>query len=191
MGALVACIIVYIVGIYSISGNTLYHTSMSFQNNLYEHRVPIYHARIVPLRLVISKIGIDAPIELTNILSDGTLGVPVSTTHVALFIHGSVLGQVGTAVIDGHAGWDGATEGSFDMLHTIRVGDSLYISDTSGEHMTFIVRALRIYNEHDDTSVVFISSDGKSHLNLITCAGDWDPIYKKYPNRLVVFSDRE
>jgi len=37
---------------------------------------------------------------------------------------------------------------------------------------------------------VFTSSDGKAHLNLITCDGIWDKNAAQYSERLVVFADR-
>jgi hypothetical protein len=41
-----------------------------------------------------------------------------------------------------------------------------------------------------DATAVFISNDGSSHLNLITCDGVWDKQAKQYSKRLVVFADR-
>ncbi|MFA5714473.1 MAG: PAS domain S-box protein [Candidatus Paceibacterota bacterium] len=38
---------------------------------------------------------------------------------------------------------------------------------------------------------IFVSNDGKAHLNLITCGGFLDEVSKSYPKRLVVFADAE
>jgi hypothetical protein len=38
---------------------------------------------------------------------------------------------------------------------------------------------------------IFTSKDGKSHLNIITCDWAWNKNTKHYPNRLVVFTDKE
>jgi hypothetical protein len=37
---------------------------------------------------------------------------------------------------------------------------------------------------------VFASNDGGAHLNLITCAGEWNKGKKSYSERLVVFADK-
>ncbi len=55
----------------------------------------------------------------------------------------------------------------------------------------FSVREIKKYDLSVDTKDVFVSNDGKSHLNLITCAGIWNPILGTHSERLVVFSDKE
>lgn len=37
---------------------------------------------------------------------------------------------------------------------------------------------------------VFTSTDGKAHLNLITCFGSWDTDAKQYTDRFVIFTDK-
>ncbi len=76
----------------------------------------------------------------------------------------------------------------FHELHTLRKGDTVSIEDAQGVIITFIVTKLRIYDADADTSSVFRSSDGRSHLNIITCV--WDKKSNTYPQRLVVFTDK-
>jgi len=57
--------------------------------------------------------------------------------------------------------------------------------------ITFVVRKFQIYNSNGIASNVFNSTDGKSHLILITCNGVWDKVYKSYSKRLIVFADKE
>jgi sortase (surface protein transpeptidase) len=73
----------------------------------------------------------------------------------------------------------------------LKQGDSLYVEDRKGVTTTFVVRECRTYNEDDDTSSVFSSGDGKAHLNLITCAGNFNKISESYSERLVIFADKE
>jgi uncharacterized membrane protein len=68
-------------------------------------------------------------------------------------------------------------------------GDKIFIEDDKGIIISFIVRESKIYALDADASEVFYSTDGTSHLNLITCIQD--KVTKKYPNRLVVFTDKE
>jgi len=53
----------------------------------------------------------------------------------------------------------------------------------------FAVTAIRMYNPDDDATQVFVSTDGKAHLNLITCQGSWNNTEQTYSERLVVFTD--
>ena len=56
---------------------------------------------------------------------------------------------------------------------------------------TFIVREIQTYSKDEDVPEVFNSSDGKAHLNLITCTGVWNKEDNAFSERLVVFTDKE
>ena len=57
--------------------------------------------------------------------------------------------------------------------------------------ITFVVREIRTYGKDESAHDVFGSSDGKAHLNLITCMGVWNKTEKTRSERLVVFTDKE
>ncbi|HUX35926.1 MAG TPA: sortase [Candidatus Paceibacterota bacterium] len=146
----------------------------------------------LPIRLKIPKINVDAPIISVGITSDGTMGVPKGPAEVAWFDLGPRPGEVGSAVIAGHFGpWKSGGGSVFDDLNKLSKGDKLYVDDGNGTTFIFVVREIRILGKNDDGSVVFNSSDGKAHLNLVTCEGTWDKVLKTYSNRLVVFADEE
>ncbi len=65
-----------------------------------------------------------------------------------------------------------------------------YVQDEKGITTVFVVRELRQYGQNENDGSVFISSDGKAHLNLITCEGVWSAAKKSYSDRLVVFTDK-
>jgi sortase A len=79
----------------------------------------------------------------------------------------------------------------FDDLHELRPGDKLSVEDDKGTVISFVVREIRSYDYNANAPEVFNSSDGKSHLNLITCEGVWNQATQNYSQRLVVFTDRE
>lgn len=146
----------------------------------------------LPVRLRIPKININAPLEYVSLTSQGAVGVPKSITNAAWFNLGPRPGEEGNAIIDGHFGYgkDG-TPAIFNNLYKLQKGDKLYVEDEKGRTIIFIVREIKVYNKDEDTSGVFSLSDGKAHLNLITCDGVWIKELKTYSNRLVVFADRE
>jgi len=76
----------------------------------------------------------------------------------------------------------------WNKLDTLRKGDIVSVKDSKGTTISFVVRESKIYKLNADATEVFYSNDGKSHLNLVTCIQD--KVTKKYPNRLVVFTDR-
>ena len=144
-----------------------------------------------PIRLKISRIDVDAVVKYVGITSQGAMDVPESPADVAWFNLGPRPGEVGSAVISGHYGWKNNMPAVFDGLHKLQKGDKLYIEDEKGATATFVVRELRRYSDEEEAPSVFRSSDGKAHLNLITCEGVWNKTKKSYSNRLVVFIDKE
>lgn len=145
----------------------------------------------LPVRLKIPKININAPVESVGLAPDGAMDVPSGPANTAWFNLGPRLGEKGSAVIDGHSGWKDDLPAVFDNLYKLGKGDKIYIEDESGKTLVFVVRETRTYGKDDDTRGVFLSNDGKSHLNLITCSGVWDSAEQDSSDRLVVFADME
>ena len=145
----------------------------------------------LPVRLIIPKINIDAAIEYVGLTPQGAMGVPEGPTSTAWFDLGPRPGEDGSAVIAGHEGWKEGIQAVFDNLYELQKGDKLYVKNEQGTTTAFIVRAVHTYGENEVVSDVFSSSDGKAHLNLITCEGIWNETTKSYSGRLVVFADKE
>lgn len=144
----------------------------------------------LPVRLTIPSISVDAAIEYVGVAPDGTMGVPKSPERVGWFQFGPRPGEAGSAVMDGHFGWKDRTPAVFDVLGSLQKGDRLYVEDDTGATTVFIVQGSRLYDPNGEANEVFNSSDGKAHLNLVTCEGVWDPFSKSYAKRLVVFADK-
>lgn len=144
----------------------------------------------LPVRLTIPKINVATTIESVGLTKEGEMGVPKFIENVAWFELGSRPGEIGNAVIGGHYGWKNNKVSAFDELHTLQKGDMVLIEDDKGKTILFVVREVKKYEWKSDSDDVFISSDGKSHLNLITCEGTWNKVDKSYSNRLVVFTDK-
>jgi len=145
----------------------------------------------LPVRLKIPKINVEATVEYVGLTSDGAMDVPKNPDNVAWFSLGSRPGEVGSAVMAGHSGWKDGQPTVFDGLYKLDIGDKIYVENEEGIVATFVVRKIRTYDPLADASSVFSSSDGKVHLNLITCVGFWDEVSRTSSNRLVVFTDKE
>lgn len=159
-------------------------------NSLQSVILPRYPVSGLPIRLIIPKISVDAAIEQVGVAPDGSMDVPKGPQNVAWFRLGPRPGENGSAVIAGHYGWKDGIPAVFDTLSTLQKGDTLSVEDDTGVVTTFVVRESRLLGEHEDASEVFGSSDGKAHLNLITCEGVWNAATKSYSKRLVVFADK-
>ncbi|MBU1038764.1 class F sortase [Patescibacteria group bacterium] len=145
----------------------------------------------LPERLKIPSINVDAPIEYVGLTSDGAMDVPKDPVKVAWFNLGPRPGQSGSSVIAGHYSWKNDLPAVFDNLYKLRKGDKISVEDEKGVNIIFVVREIQIYDKNEDASDVFDSSDGKAHLNLITCTGVWNKAEKTSSGRLIVFTDRE
>ena len=146
----------------------------------------------LPVRIKIPMIGVDAAVEYVGITNAGEMGVPAGPYGVAWYQLGTRPGEEGSAVMTGHYGtWRDGSGSVFDNLNKIKAGDKIYIEDSKGNIIIFIVRERRDYNPDADTAEIFTSDDGKSHLNLITCEGVWNKASQSFSQRLVVFSDKQ
>lgn len=144
-----------------------------------------------PIRLKIPSINLDAAVEYVGLTSKGALDTPKGSANVAWFDQGPRPGEIGNSIIDGHFGYKNNKPAVFDNLYRLKKGNKIYIEDSKGKIITFVVQELKIYDRNQEASDVFISNDEKSHLNLITCEGTWNVIDKTHSNRLVIFADKE
>lgn len=150
--------------------------------------VPTQTGSGLPIRLSIPRIAVDAVIEQVGLTSTGAMDVPKGPDGVAWLSIGPQPGKEGSAVIAGHWGWKGGRAAVFDRLNTLRKGDIVLVTDDQGAVRSFVVRETRIFAATADATEVFTSTNG-SHLNLVTCDGDWNAITESYSTRLVVFTD--
>ena len=144
----------------------------------------------LPVRLKIPKIKVNAPIDYVGVLADGSMGIPALPQHTAWYQPGPRPGEIGSAVIDGHLNWWYGSAGVFGHLKSLKKGDIVSIQSDRGETISFRVRATKLFREKDDATSIFTSTDGKAHLNLVTCDGVWVHATKAYSQRLVVFTDK-
>ncbi len=146
----------------------------------------------LPIRLRIPKIKVNAIIEQAGLTPGWAVDVPKNPINAAWFNLGPRPGDKNSAVITGHYGyWKKGMSWVFNDLSKLKKGDLIYIEDESNRIITFVVREIRIYKQNQDVPEIFAMNDEKSYLNLITCQWAWNVVKKSYPNRLVVFTDRQ
>lgn len=144
---------------------------------------------VLPVRLTIPEINVNAAIQYVGVTQAGAMEVPNNAVDVGWFKLGPRPGEKGSAVIAGHFDGKSGEAGVFINLYKLKKGDKLYIKNDKGISITFVVRESRTYDPGYADDV--FSASGSAHLNLITCDGVWDGAKKSYSKRLVVFSDKE
>ncbi|MGO4343920.1 class F sortase [Paenibacillus sp. MCAF9] len=144
---------------------------------------------IVPAKLSIPALEIDAIIDPVSITENGQMDVPSSTKRVGLLSNGILPGMVGNSVIDGHV--DSHTGPAvFYRLKNIKLGDLISIRSKEDCTIDFIVESIEIFKTSEaPLSKIFGPAD-ESRLNLITCTGKFNRKNQEYLERLVVFAKR-
>lgn len=143
----------------------------------------------LPSRVAVPVIGVDTTTVPVGIAADGTMEIDKNIERTAWYKLGPKPGEVGSAVIAGHYGWVRNQPSVFNNLNTLKANDTVQVYDDQNNLATFVVKEVRSYDPTADATEVFRSSDGKAHLNLITCEGTWNESLQTYSQRLVVFTD--
>ena len=143
-----------------------------------------------PTRLVISAVGIDASIESVGIQANGDLATPTQSPweNVGWYHLGTLPGQRGSAVIDGHLDRPGGSPAVFWRLRGIHVGDEVDVTNSVGKILHFRVTRIAYYTPDEAPLQDIFGNMSGPYLNLITCAGDWIPSQHQTTMRLVVYT---
>src|SRR4029077_3081837 len=141
-----------------------------------------------PVQLVIPKIGVRASVESVGVDRTGAMAAPSGPYTVGWWAAGTLPGDPGNAVIDGHL--DSARVGAavFWRLGSLRSGDQILVRMPGNRTLTFIVDRTAVYRfDNAPLAEIFGPTDTPS-LNLVTCTGSFDRASRNYDRRLVVYS---
>lgn len=152
--------------------------------------LPIAQAKpapALPVRLIIPKLGIDAPIESVGLAANGNMAVPSTWESTGWYNRGPRPGDFGNAVIDGHL--DSYTGPAiFWHLRDLQSGDKVLVKTADGAILQFIVTGSQAFGVDSFPGQRIFGPAASPQLNLITCDGDWDSSQGQYNQRLVVFT---
>ncbi len=144
----------------------------------------------VPARLIVPAIQVNASVEQVGILASGDLNTPQRNpwTDVGWYDTGTLPGERGSAVIDGHLDRPGGFPAVFWFLSDMRVGDEVTVVMTSGKTLHFHVTRIAFYPPQGAPLQGIFGDSSGDYLNLITCAGDWIPSQHQTTLRMVVYT---
>jgi LPXTG-site transpeptidase (sortase) family protein len=159
----------------------------AFQGSTFQNQIVSKVSLGLPVRLIIPAINVNTKIQYVGVTPKGEMEIPSNAVDVGWFALGPRPGEKGSAVIAGHLNGENSEAGVFINLYKLKKGDKLYIENSKGTSIVFVVRESRIYNSGYADDV--FSGSSSAHLNLVTCDGIWDGSTKSYSKRLVVFAD--
>jgi LPXTG-site transpeptidase (sortase) family protein len=145
--------------------------------------------RSAPTRLIIPKIGVDAPFTDLAIGPTGQLQPPPAsdTNLVGWYAKGASPGEKGTAIIAGHV--DTVVSAAvFAGLDQMERGDRFSVERADGRTANFVVDSAETFAKDDFPSDLVYADAPRPEVRLITCAGDYDHQVKDYTDNLVVFA---
>ena len=143
----------------------------------------------VPVRLVITSIGVDARIESLGLDLNRNLATPNDFNDVAWYNLGPKPGDAGNALINGHVDW-WTGDAVFTHLHSVQVGDEVRVVRADGEVVKFKVTGKQTVDANARVASLFAPSSVAT-LTLITCSGAWNPLTQSDTQRLLVSASLE
>ena len=144
------------------------------------------HTVGLPTRLVMPTANVEANIIPVGVTSEGNLDVPPNYVEVGWYRMGTLPGEIGSAVLDGHVDDGAGLDGVFKHLRDVKIGDTFTVLDSMGTEIRFKVVDSSVYKtDAFPGEKIFHEFDG-AMVKIITCHGKWMPHRKTYDERLVV-----
>lgn len=131
----------------------------------------------VPLRLVIDRLGVDAPVGVYELDENGVPEVPVADDAaevVAWYDFSSKPGGGSNAVFAAHVTWNRAPA-VFSDLNNLQAGDVVRLVSDDGTEYTYEVFANFDVDPYDTESLKVMAPTETDTVTLITCGGTWIP----------------
>lgn len=137
---------------------------------------------IVPVRLQIPVIGVDAGIEQVHII-DGVMEAPQDPWKVGWYSQLAMSGRAMDLVLAGHRDWWEVGPAVFWDLAQLTSGAEATITTHDGRDMVYAVHAIEEVPVSEPPHT-YLTGAGPNALTLMTCAGAFED--GSYDSRLVV-----
>jgi len=143
-----------------------------------------------PLRIVVERIKVDAPIVELGLDRSGVPQVPLNGKDVAWYTFSAKPGAGSNAVFAGHVNWAGAV-GAFGKIDRLDDGDTIRLIADDGREFRYEVFANYYVDPSDPESLKVMAPTPTDTITLITCSGTWIPDRSdrfggEYTNRTIV-----
>jgi len=143
---------------------------------------------VIPTRIKIPAIGVDAKVEQVGKKADGSMGTPSGFTTVGWYAPGAKPGESGNAVMDGHVNNALTLPGVFANLGKLQKNDYITVSDAEGKTLIYRVTEVKSVPADGAPADSIFTKNGPSQLVLITCDGEWVQSERTFEKRLIVFA---
>ncbi|SEH00301.1 LPXTG-site transpeptidase (sortase) family protein [Nonomuraea solani] len=142
-----------------------------------------------PVRLVIKRLGINAPIKSVGLAKDGSIEVPPSNNAnlAGWYRNMSTPGEAGPAVVLGHK--DTRTSPAvFSKLPQLKNGDTIEVQRQDKTTAVFTVGGVEQANKKTFPTERVYGGRENAQLHLITCGGIYNRITGHYTDNVIVYA---
>jgi hypothetical protein len=141
----------------------------------------------LPVEVEIPTIGVRSDLVGLDIDDDRRLGVPSDAAQAGWYVRSPRPGEVGAAVIAGHVD-SRRGPGVFWRLRDLVPEDRIVVRREDGSEVGFVIDRVEQWPKDRFPTEAVYREAGGSELRVITCAGDFDPATRSYPDNLIVFA---
>jgi len=145
-----------------------------------------------PYRLVIDKLGVDAPVATFGLDENAVPQVPYERDLVAWYNFSSSPGTGNNAVFAGHKTWRG--DAVFLHLEELDIGDDIVLRAEDGDPIIYRVSETVLVDPADHDALRWMQATEDDVVTLITCGGEFfatdDFAGADYTLRVIVRADR-
>ena len=149
-----------------------------------------------PVEMQIESIGVDAPIEVGDIV-DGVMADPSGPWVVAWYEPLGLVGEGENVVVSGHVDYyntgpnNTAGPAVFWDVPDLQPGDVIRLLGADGQEVEYAVEWNELYHVADELTPEVIQTEivgptGEESLTIITCGGPFDPATGEYLERWVL-----
>ncbi|MEV6985035.1 class F sortase [Sphaerisporangium sp. NPDC051017] len=146
-------------------------------------------AEVRPVRIVISRIGVDAPVRPVGLMQSGEIEVPPLAPRnlTGWYKYGPVPGSLGPAVIVGHRSTRSGPS-VFARAAELRRGDTITVVRSDRSTVSFAVDRLEQMRKTEFPTERVYGNIDHPGLRLITCAGAFDRGTGSHSDNLIVYA---
>ena len=151
--------------------------------------LPVDAGAAPPVRVVIPRIGVDAPVVALGLDAAGALEAPHTAADAGWWQAGPEPGERGPAVIAGHV--DSRRHPAvFFRLRELVAGDTVDVVRADGTTASFVVERREQHAKAAFPTAAVYGATAGSTLRLITCGGVFDRATRLYVDNVIVFASR-
>ncbi|WP_188456961.1 class F sortase [Virgibacillus oceani] len=143
---------------------------------------------VVPKKIIIERIGIEAAVEQVGLTKTGKMEVPEDYRNTGWFNVGVKPGDRGSSIIAGHVN-DPKGKGVFWDLNELETGDEVKVLGEAGDSLVFEVVDKKSFQTGNAPVQKVFGYTSRRMLNLITCTGEYNYDIGTHEERLVVYTE--